>query len=106
MQIVRRLLGGTGTRAGHNHVWTFMILLFMIASPCVGEVWTYDVPGGEVYRSPDYEVSVTSEEETKASFVHYSYSLETYNLYNEGGAVIQERSIHHRGPIRHSAAIF
>lgn len=83
---------------------TAFLLIFSVQG--YGEVWTYNVPGGEAFSSPDYEVTVTSEGNTKNSFVSYSFGLENYSRYNENGSLSATRGAQHNGPASHSHAIF
>lgn len=67
---------------------------------------TYPIPGGHKLKSPDYTVSVTSEGETKDSFVTYSYPHDHYLLFNEDSSVKKIRTTYHKGPLRHSSTNF
>ena len=57
------------------------LLLSSLAVPTFADVWTYDVPGGKEYASPDYEVTVASGGVAHRSFVHYSHGLNEYTRY-------------------------
>ena len=72
------------------------------------EVWTYDMPGGERFSSPDYEVTVEAGGKTHRAFVHYSFGREKYTQYRNDGSVLKEvdYSRRPRGMVSHSAAIF
>ena len=61
-----------------NVIGTFcfcLVALAAAANPASAGVWTYDVPAGEKYVSPDYDVTVESDGEAHKSFVHYSRGL-------------------------------
>jgi hypothetical protein len=82
------------------------LLLALLAVPAFAEVWTYDVPGGKEYDSPDYEVTVTSGGETHRSFVHYSRGLEEYTRYKWNLQPDETVTYNKRCTVSHSAAIF
>lgn len=71
-------------------------------------VWTYDIPGGEQFASPDYEVTVESAGKAKKSFVHYSYGLDQYTRYEWSLKPAETRAFpkNVRGMASHSAAVF
>ena len=70
------------------------------------EVWTYDVPGGEAYSSPDYEVCVEWNGGQSKSFVHHSHGLGQYTLYHRSLEPAEVRPFRRRGLRAHSTAIF
>jgi hypothetical protein len=81
----------------------------LLLSPCFAawaDVWTYDVPGGAEYRSPDYAVTVESDGVVHNSFVHYSYGLSEYTRYDRNLNPQDTASYNDRGTARHSTAIF
>ena len=78
-------------------------------------VWTYEVPQGEQFRSPDYEVTVEQHGTTHNAFVHYSRGLTKYTKYEWawagkgqplGTKPGEVRTYEDRGTCAHSAAIF
>jgi hypothetical protein len=85
-------------------------------SPSLGDVWTFDLPGGSEYSSPDYTVRVEQNGVSHSPWVHHNFALDTYTRYNSRGestsimrknvgwtGSIQELGI---GTVSHSAAIF
>jgi len=76
------------------------------ANPASAEVWTYDVPVGEKYLSPDYDVTVESDGKAHRSFVHYSFGLAQYTVYDWNGRPQETRNVDQRGMGKHSEAIF
>lgn len=72
------------------------LLAVLLTVPLVADVWTYDLPGGELYSSPDYEVSVTSDGITRSSFVHYSHGLKEYTRYSYSPDLEPSRQISYK----------
>ncbi len=85
--------------------WCLCILL-TAAIPVSAEICTYDLPGGEEYSSPDYNVTVEFGGKAHKSFVHYSHGLKQYDLYDWNGKHKETRKYKDRGVTSHSAAIF
>jgi hypothetical protein len=72
-------------------------------------VWTYQVPGGEVYASPDYTVSIEQNGKSFPSFVHYSYALDEYYRYHTWDKKLFQHNVtppEKRTMASHSTAIF
>lgn len=84
----------------------FLFVLNIIALEGFSQVWTYDCPGGDDYRSPDYRVSVIQGSDTLQSFVYYSYGLDTYSRYSWEMVPLEVKQMDHEGLKSHSAAIF
>ncbi|MHC5058911.1 MAG: hypothetical protein ACYTKD_30005 [Planctomycetota bacterium] len=76
------------------------------ASAASAAVWTYDVPGGERFSSPDYEVTVESGGGAKRAFVHHTRGLEEYTRYKWSLEPAEKRSYGRRGMTACSSAIF
>ncbi len=91
-----------------KHTLTLLtsLLLALLAAPAFADVWTYDVPGGKEYASPDYEVTVTSGGESHRSFVHYSRGLKEYTRYKWNLQPDETVTFNKRCMSSHSAAIF
>ncbi|MEX0982074.1 MAG: hypothetical protein WD577_05735 [Bacteroidales bacterium] len=70
------------------------------------QVWVYDCPGGDIYKSPDYEVRLFNGSDTLESFVYYSYGKDSYVRYNWNLQPETTVQIDQRGPERHSTSIF
>lgn len=83
-----------------------MVAWVASANPVLSGVWTYDVPGGGAYGSPDYAVSVESDGKTNKAFVHYSYGLEHYDVCDFKGRPKEGKDFTKRDAASHSAAIF
>ena len=92
-----------------NVIGTFcfcLVALAAAANPASAGVWTYDVPAGEKYVSPDYDVTVESDGEAHKSFVHYSRGLAQYAICDWKGRPQETKDFKKRGMTSHSAAIF
>ena len=85
--------------------WTLFFAIF-ISSPGFSQFWTYDCPGCEEYKSPDYKVSIIQGGDTLQTFVYYSYGLGEYTRYTWQMDTAEVRQIDHKGPKSHSAGIF
>ncbi|MCF7849854.1 MAG: hypothetical protein K9M45_13465, partial [Kiritimatiellales bacterium] len=83
-----------------------VVSFLLIASSALGEVWTYNVPGGVELRSTDYQVTVTSGGEEKSSFVYQSEGFDVYPRLRENGSLQKMMLIRHKGPVKHSHSIF
>lgn len=83
-----------------------IVVLVLISVKLFGQVRTYDFPGGEEFRSPDYEISIIQGSDTLKSFVYYSYGLDSYTSYNWDGSFNQNWTYNHVAPESHSSAIF
>lgn len=81
-------------------------LFAVLAAGASAEVWTYDVPGGGEFASPDYEVTVEAGGEAKRAFVHHSRGLRKYTRYTWKLAPKDEFTYGRRGTARHSTAGF
>lgn len=92
----------------HNSKYCCLFLLILILGvpSGYGKVWTYNVPGGGLLSSNDYEVTITGKEGSQNSFVYFSEGFHNYTRLNENGSVSVTRSINHRGPACHSHSIF
>lgn len=88
----------------------FWITVFWIIISIQGfsQVWTYDCPGGEEYKSPDYEVSIIQGSDTLESFVYYSYRKSVYVRYNPWNLQPADTSYQdlNEGLRSHSTSIF
>jgi hypothetical protein len=89
-----------------NKLCWFAYLLLTFTTTVFAKVWTYDIPEGEQYSSPDYEVTVISSGKAHRSFVHYSYGAKQYTRYHWNLQPAETRTYGRRGTVSHSAAIF
>ncbi len=86
-----------------------LFLLLGSAFPALAQVWTYDLPGGGAYASPDYEVSVHQGGVASSSFVHYSHALGEYTRYHTWDKQLFQHNVtpaEKRTTVSHSAALF
>lgn len=90
----------------YKYILGITVLILVLSVQGFSKVWTYNVPGGKAFSSPDYEVTVTSEGKTQQSYVYYSFGLDEYTRYNENGSVSGVQKSNLKGPKSHSHAIF
>lgn len=86
--------------------YLYTTLLLFLSFQMVGQVWNYDCPGGETFRSPDYEVSIIQGEDTLENFVYYTFKKDTNIRYSWGLEPEDIFITEDKGFLRSSMSIF
>jgi len=83
-----------------------LLTCLLLATTTKAEVWTYAIPGGEEYSSPDYEVTLISGKQKQKSFVHYSFAKNEYPVYDWKLQQKELRRFKDRPTVASSTALF
>lgn len=97
-----------------SNSFSLLILVIFAMSGCqkaklTSDVWTYNVPGGDEFSSPDYTVSIEQNGVSHPSFVHYSFALDEYFRYHTWDKKLFQHNVtppEKRTTVSHSTAIF